>query len=95
MSVLLRTIRTYSLRSGESPRASITLVKPMMAFRGVRSSWVIEAMKALFMRRLSSARSGLGDAGDVGGDALVTDDLPSVVEDGVEADVEHLSRLSL
>ena len=27
-----------------------------MAFRGVRSSWVIDAMKALFIRTLSSAR---------------------------------------
>ena len=57
MSVLLWMIRTYSPRSGESPSASKTLVKPMMAFRGVRSSWVIEAMKALFIRRLSSART--------------------------------------
>ena len=93
MSVLLRTIRTYSLRSGEADDG----VQGCAQLVGHRSHEGTLHAQALLCQKglLGQPTAGLGDAGDVGGDALVTDDLPSVVEDGVEADVEHLSRLSL
>ena len=44
-----------SFRSSAPSTSGSTLVKPMMAFSGVRISWLMLAMKADFRRSLSSA----------------------------------------
>ncbi len=57
MSQALRTMRMYSVRSSGAVVMRSTSVKPMMAFSGVRSSWVMEAMKPLFSWPEALARS--------------------------------------
>jgi hypothetical protein len=56
-SPLLRTVSAYSRCSGVRGVSSIRPLMPMMAFIGVRISWLIVARKVLFDALAASAAS--------------------------------------